>query len=59
MHGTKISLEFEWQGQRAKAKVTGDKKKTKNAESSPLTMHGKATHALENSPLYGRRGMTG
>jgi len=59
VHCAKVSPEFECQGQMAKVKVTGDKKKTKNAESSPLTMHGKATHALETSPLYGRRGMTG
>jgi len=29
-----------------KVKVTGDKKKQKTAESSPMTMHGKATLAL-------------
>ena len=29
MHSTKISPEFEWQGQRPKVKVTGDKKRKK------------------------------
>jgi len=38
---TKISPEFEGQGQRSKAKVARDKKR-KNAESSPLTMHSRA-----------------
>ena len=40
MHCTKISPEFECQGQRSKVKVTRNKRTT--AESSPLTMHSKA-----------------
>ena len=41
MHCAKISPEFECQDQRSKVKVTRDKK-TKTAESSPLTVHTKA-----------------
>jgi len=37
--------EFEYQGQKSKVNVTGDKK-TKDGESSPMTMHGKTTRAL-------------
>jgi len=37
--------EFEFGGQRSKVKITRGKK-TNTAESSQLTMHGKATRAL-------------
>jgi len=42
VHCTKLSPEFEGQGQRSKVKVTKDKKKRKTAESSPLTVHSRA-----------------
>jgi len=45
VHCTKILPEFECQGQRLKVKVTRDKKR-KNAELSPLIMHGKGTRVL-------------
>ena len=40
MQCTKISPEFDSQGQRSKVKVSRDKRKT--AESSPLTVHSRA-----------------
>jgi len=43
MHCTKFSPDFECQDQRSTSPGT---KNEKNAESSPLTMHGKATRAL-------------
>ena len=65
MHCTKISHDFECQGQRSKLKVIRDKKR-KTAESSPLTMHSKACASCaerctqqQTIPLHAARGLQG